>query len=57
MLKELKTSQKEMAAFASNFSQKKDYVLIRRSWLESWKKFVYEDSRKEYKMFGYERPK
>jgi len=41
MLNELKASEKEMAAFANNLSQKKEFVLIRRDWLEGWKKFVY----------------
>lgn len=45
-----------MASFADKLSNKKTKVLINRNWLEQWKKFVYEDNKKGYRMFGHPRP-
>ena len=45
-----------MAAFADKLSHKKDWVYINRSWLEKWKKFVYSDNHKGYRMYGNIRP-
>ena len=45
-----------MAAFADKLSHKKSWVYISRSWLNEWKKFVYSENRRGYKMFGSRRP-
>ncbi len=55
-LEELKSSEKEMAAFADKLSHKKEWVLISRNWLEKWKQFVYGENRKGYKTLGNPRP-
>ena len=42
--------------FSDKLSQKKEWVYINRNWLDKWKKFVYEDCRKGYRIFGHARP-
>jgi hypothetical protein len=45
-----------MANFADKLSNKKERVLLSRAWLESWKQFAYEHSKRGYRSFGHPRP-
>jgi len=45
-----------MAGLADKFSNKKSVYYVNKKWLESWRKFAYEDNKKYYRTQGNPRP-